>query len=429
MWHTFKTCRSILLLCRCLLQSILSRINVVLPQEVLADISKYVSLPTESTKKVRSEAIQLETVPTVELEDSTKLAMLTQLESEIQQFLSPLDGFLECLVFFHLYECNLFFQYIHFYFTKFEEEQALSPRMRESFSPVSVSNLDMSASKTVSAGIAHAVRMAVLLIDKLMDGSATYFEITLDESLEFSDRDIEVEFGPLKVFAETSGKPNVKPTCLNGVKDLLELQHIAKKILTISEVCELYELVECMRDKDFVSVLHLACSMQDRLYRMNITLQTASSTLRLVKEKLCVSPSGNKKFLNLFSVVQHSIPFHRFAMEKGFGGGDQVFREQYRLVSAQLQHEEYDHTVLSNLAGAFKFIEPFLDKHQNFGELMEKVSMLTNVSNGIQQLETVNNNIELIKIWFQKADVSFEQEGYMYIYARQAAMNLFLSLG
>ena len=401
-------------MCRCHLHSVLARLNVTLPSEISAEISRYVSLPNEVVRKVKNEAIQLQPIPTIQLGDDATLALLMQLKLEIEHFLSPLDEYLEYLVFFHLHEGNLFFKYVKFYFKKIGDRQAFSPRGSEFFSPVSVNNQDMLLSaKMVSADVVQAIKMAVDLIGKLLEGSATYSEITLEESLEFIDRDIELEFGPLKQFAEVSMKPIANQNCLNGVKDLLDLQDIAKKILTISKVCDVYELQGCTNDKDFVTILGIARNMQDKEYKMNITLHDASSKLHLVRGKLRVSSLGNKEFLDLFSVVQHSIPFYHFAMEKGFGKGEKVFRQQYTLVSAQLQHEEYDYTVLGNLAGAFKFIEPFFDKQQSFGELMDKLCMLTNVTNGIQQLQTVNDNIELIKIWFQKAEVSFEVEACM----------------
>ena len=230
---------------------------MALPQEILTNISMHVFLPEEVKTKAKGEVMQLQPAPTVDLEDSAKLASLMQLKQEIEHFLSPLDEFLDCLVFFHMHKSNLFFQYVNFHLKKFKEEQSLSPRMSE-FHPVYPSNRDMLVSaKVVPVSVAHAVKEAVFLIDKLLEGSATYFEITLDESLYFSDRDIELEFGPLKWFAEISGKTTPKQNCLNGVKDFLGLQSIAEKILIISAVCEMYELQGCTSDTDFVSILRL----------------------------------------------------------------------------------------------------------------------------------------------------------------------------
>ena len=87
--------------------------------------------------------------------------------------------------------------------------------------------------------------------------------------------------------------------------------------------------------------------------------------------------------------------------------GQAMFQQQYQLITAQLQHEEYNETVLNHLYAAFKIIEPFMDTHQNFQQLMSKVTRL-DVTNGVKQLQTVNSNITLIQLWFSRAEVSGE---------------------
>ena len=81
-----------------------------------------------------------------------------------------------------------------------------------------------------------------------------------------------------------------------------------------------------------------------------------------------------------------------------------MFQQQYQLITAQLQHDEYDETVLNHLYAAFKIIEPFMDTHQSFQQLMSKVTSL-DVTNGLKQLQTVNTNINLIQLWFSRAEV------------------------
>ena len=85
-----------------------------------------------------------------------------------------------------------------------------------------------------------------------------------------------------------------------------------------------------------------------------------------------------------------------------------MFQQQYQLITAQLQHEEYNETVLNHLYAAFMFIKPFMDTHQNFHQLMSQVTSL-DVTNGLKQLETVNTNITLIQLWFSRAGVSREE--------------------
>ena len=56
---------------------------------------------------------------------------------------------------------------------------------------------------------------------------------------------------------------------------------------------------------------------------------------------------------------------------------------------------------------------PFMDPRQDLGRLMSKVLAL-DVTNGLRQLETVNANITLIRLWFSRAEVSRDRIMYMY---------------
>ena len=51
---------------------------------------------------------------------------------------------------------------------------------------------------------------------------------------------------------------------------------------------------------------------------------------------------------------------------------------------------------------------PFMDPRQDLGTLMSKVLAL-DVTNGLRQLETVNANITLIRLWFSRAEVSIHR--------------------
>jgi hypothetical protein len=57
--------------------------------------------------------------------------------------------------------------------------------------------------------------------------------------------------------------------------------------------------------------------------------------------------------------------------------------------------------VLNHLFAAFKLMAPFMDSRQDLGTLMSKVLAL-DVTNGLRQLETVNTNITLIRLWFSR---------------------------
>ena len=132
--------------------------------------------------------------------------------------------------------------------------------------------------------------------------------------------------------------------------------------------------------------------------------------MKNVKKTLCLDNMPFPHCLELFIAVKDSAAFFQFVYEKQFYGenGKDVFLQKYQLITAQLQHEEYDETVLNHLLAAYTIIEPFMDTHQSFHQLMSQVTNL-DVTNGLKQLKTVNTNITLIRLWFSRTEVSGEE--------------------
>ena len=122
------------------------------------------------------------------------------------------------------------------------------------------------------------------------------------------------------------------------------------------------------------------------------------------------------EYLAIFSKIADSAEFYQFICEKGFTGenGEARFHQQYQLITAQLQHEEYDEAVLNLLYAAYKLILPFTVKTHAFHSLLTSVKQLLTASPGdtaktthdcLIQIETVNRNITLIQLWFARAEV------------------------
>ena len=123
------------------------------------------------------------------------------------------------------------------------------------------------------------------------------------------------------------------------------------------------------------------------------------------------------EYLAIFSKVADSAEFYQFICEKGFTGenGQARFHQQYQLITAQLQHEEYDEAVLNVLYAAYKLILPFTVKTQSFHSLLVSVKQLLTAASPVGsaktthdylvQIETVNRNINLIQLWFSRAEV------------------------
>ena len=182
-----------------------------------------------------------------------------------------------------------------------------------------------------------------------------------------------------------------------------ELFWCIRYIQTIYDVCEQYQLHGCLEDFQLLELWQLVKDLNLEGNHGKVTPLEASKMMERVKKNLCL---GSEAYRELFTAVGDSDAFYQFVHEKQFVGekGQAVFRQQYQLITAQLQHEEYNETVLNHLYAAFKIIEPFMDTHQSFQQLMSHVTSL-DVTNGVKQLQTVNSNITLIQLWFSRAEV------------------------
>ena len=188
---------------------------------------------------------------------------------------------------------------------------------------------------------------------------------------------------------------------------MLELPQYVSHIQIIHRICEQYKLQGCLDDPQLVELCQLAEYLNIGVNHAKMTPLEASQKTETIKEILCLSSGASSHCLELFTAVGDSTAFYQFVHDKQFVGekGQAVFQQQYQLITAQLQHEEYNETVLNHLYAALKFISPFMDTHQNFHQLMSQVTNL-DFTNEMKQLQTVNTNITLIQRWFSHTEVS-----------------------
>ena len=416
----------------CTLPSLLAEYGVALPPTLLNPISKYVLFPGEQRAlqgKLLDNPLPLGTSSTSQFQpghESCRLRLskrlvlrrLSALVQELQQFLIPILERIRVLVFFKLHHSEMFEKYLRLYFRK-ELAKSETPSTRssaglESFAfsmPVFSSVLEEEQEQGEEMeGLPLAILdcsldSTVKLLLKLMDGIATYFEIIAEGELNLRELDIEREFNTLMSFAAFRNR-STKQQGLSGVRSILELFQFTIHIQNMQSVCEQYHLEGCLQDKTLHDLLRLVEELRSEANRANLTPLEATHKMQWVKESLCLDKKTSYKCLDLFAAVADSAAFYQFVRDKRFIGekGQAVFRLQYQLITAQLQHEEYDETVLNHLFAAFKFIAPFMNTQQSFRELMTKVTKL-DATNGLKQLETVNTNITLIRLWFSRAEV------------------------
>ena len=410
----------------CTLSTLLAENGVSFPNDLHDTLTKYVLSPGES-KEIVGGILENELPSSmmghfdpghdISLKLSKKLTLkdLSNLVDDLQNFLRPISHHMEMLVFFHLHHSDMFDKYLKLFLEKeakkhMERMNPTSTKSTFSFSIPHLPAVSLMMPEVEDMQLLSLVRsldQTKELLIKLVEGNATYNEISAEGKLVLENLDIDQEFNILDEFILHLKHTPTSTEGLIGVRNMLELFQYTKYIEMIHSVCEQYKLQGCLDDPSLKQLIEIAEKLTPEESRHALTLNNATKNMTRVKHLLFGERHPPNHCLKLFEAVADSAVFYQFIKDKQFTGenGQAVFRQQYQLITAQLQHEGYDEQVLNHLFAAFQFISPFMNDHPNFKSLMEQVVDL-DTSHGLKQLETVNSNITLIQLWFSRAEVS-----------------------
>ena len=242
-------------------------------------------------------------------------------------------------------------------------------------------------------------------------GEASYGSLCSLDCLQGRSRavDVDHEFRILQKFRF----PHVDQSKgMDGIRLILQLIPFADYIENIHNVCNKYQITGCLQDEGMEALLDIRSVLVSDEKRNDLNAIKSKEHLEKITSILDL-PDRNWNALSLFAAVKDSADFHQFLKEKNFGGreGTNFFMQQHTLITAHLQHEEYNEQVLNHLLVAFRYISPFLDTEQNLKQLMKEVyhscgQAAEDCSTDFVQLYTVNRNITLVRLWFSRAEVS-----------------------
>ena len=250
----------------------------------------------------------------------------------------------------------------------------------------------------------------------LIKGTAKYAEFFAEGSMEESIQkfDLENEFVIMCGFPEFQEISVANEEGKERIKHMLELFQYSQLISKIPEVCSQYHLVECLKDSKLMELMDIVNSVKTAEDRAKLTGQIANNHMKKIYQILnFTNISIAKRYLKIFPAVANCVEFYQFIQMKGFANDRSAFSSQVELITTQLQHGDYNETVLNHLMLAFQYIIPFFDKEQNLEGLMNKINKLFRDGVGFGhdsrkdfcQLETVNSNISMIQIWFSRNEV------------------------
>ena len=389
----------------CTLPQILNRYGILFPSK----FTKHLLLPGEkvspSGEQLLENRIILNPLGTFQPPGlnvtllATKALTMKELDllvHQLDQFVEPIVDHMCMLVFFSLNQSEIFNNYILFQLEEARKDVVTFVINKE--------REDGQKELEILANVLNATRNFLV---KLIQGTAMYSEIIAEgRELKLESINIETELKTLNNFCAMRLVPEVNgQDGIQGILVMVELlQYTSIHIPSILDVCEQYNLEGCLKDPCLIDLAMLAKAVEES--RANLTSLVAVEKMHHVRTSLYFQNPEAHHSLSLFPAVANSVPFFQFIRDMKFdnGNGEAVFGQQFQLITAQLQHEEYNQNVLNHLYAAYKFIIPFMDTKQNFSSLMTKVTSL-DVSGGLKQLETVNRNISHIRLWFSRAEV------------------------
>ena len=406
----------------CTLPELLNKYGVSLLPELQESTSRKINFPCDQDFPVE-QSLQNAIPPSVSgvfkpgqnisliLMKSLSLHDLQMLLDQICQFVKPVAELMDMFVFFHLHKSEMFRKHL------LKQLQHLTPTSSpppkpEKILPAGTFSKRDPFSVEDKGGVSidtlqKALQRVKELLLKIFNGTSTYSDIIANGALQLKTLHIEKEFRILTKFSESLEEvKHEQCKGLEGVRCMLELFQFTHHINKINSVCHQYGLTKCLEDDTLKRLMVIVEELESEKSRDMVTLIEAIKNMAFLKKALCLGERTDYSCLDLFSAIANSAAFYQFIRDKQFIGtrGQIIFREQYQLVTAQLQHEEYDENVLNHLIAAFELIAPFTEHNISFKELMSKVVQLT-TTHCLKQLETVNGNIILIRQWFSRTEV------------------------
>ena len=390
--------------CRCTLTSVLNMYGISIPDTIQVRMKQFIVLPDEGIDcKLTLQRHPMTPNKTGEFQPPQPISLrlgeqftlreMGRFFNDFKGFLKPIQECVDTLIFFTLHDSYLFSVYL---------KHELETKER-----------DLNSFRQAFDGV-------ISVLVQLCHGEANYSQITANGAVSLENVDIQKELTILSQCEQLGRLPGVKNTQgLDHVKKLLDLLKISAHVRMLRCVCQQYQLEGCLKDENLIKLTTIADTLMTEEARASLTPLSATHKMDTISDLLDTKGgvvTHDYEYLAIFSKIGDSAKFHQFICEKGFTGedGEARFHQQYQLVTAQLQHEEYDEAVLNVLYAAYKLILPFTVKNQSFYCLLESVKQLLTASPGdtvkrtrdcLMQIETVNRNINLIQLWFTRAEV------------------------
>ena len=358
---------------------------------------------------------QVYTVITYRANKSSLLSSLESLKVRLTTFLEPLKDSLDTLVFIEFKNCLIFAKCINYFLKKLSSTHLLIHQHSQTlFTDSSMFTLDC---KNRMIQLNTAVQKAEIVMVSLIEDNARMDIIADIFNLnDLKSIDVSIENKSLQQYYKLKIGHDDFADISKSLTALLELYAVYKHIFALQKTCELFGLYECLNNPKMIQLIEIANEVDGSLKASElespnthyITSSDACVKVSTIKNIFGIDDLIDNPCFNLFSLLQHGCALYDFAQERGYNlsNGMETFCQEYQLVTADLLHEDHQEELLAVLLGAMQLTSCFFDELCSLLDLWTRINKISNVSAATAQLKTVNEEIGLIRIWFNRVSVS-----------------------
>ena len=346
---------------------------------------------------------------------TSQLSSLESLKDSLTEFLQPLKESLDILVFIEIKSCQILVKCINYFLDKLSS--AHLPGHQHSQTLFTGSKMFTLDCQKKMIQLNDAVQEAETVVISLIKGNVR-MEIIADifDCNDLKSIDLSVENDSLQQYYKLKIGHEIFVNISNSFIALLELLDVYKHIFALQKINTFFGLNKCLNDPIMMKLIEIAKEVDEAQKASEvespnthfITSSDACDKISTIKDIFGIEDLIDNPCFNLFSLLQHGCPLYGFAQERGYNlsNGMETFYQEYQLVTADLLHEDHQEELLAVLLGAMQLTSCFFDKSCSLLDLWTSINKISNVSAATAQLKTVNEEIGLIKIWFNRISVS-----------------------
>ena len=390
LWYYYESCFYITCF-RKNIKSALAGYGIFFPVELDVLLNSVVSPSSVTLEDFESESSEMyiHIIWTYQANPGCTLSALETFAACLRKFLYPLHGSIsDVLVFSSLYKSHILTKCIK-HFQTYEGTDPTEIKLEK-----------------LSKAVQEALRILKLLV-KDPENLLTLKVVKEIFQRDVARLDLNSEDKKLRKFYRLISVNHSDVRASESLTTFYELEDISKRIKKFQLFASKFDLSNYLEDPILQRLLKTA---NDVAIQSPITSKDAKAEVLFIKETFRIECSLiDHPLFSLLSHLGDCTALYRFALKRGYGSPDgmEVFlHERCVIIKADLQFDCFSKELLSMLVKAMELVHLFFDETCSLVQLCCNITDIGDIKAVTHSVLTVNDNIEIIKGWFNQANVS-----------------------